>query len=80
MTAAHTAAHWDRPDCLHALLEAGADVSLRAKGAGTAAHVAVVRDNEASLQVVLPRIGLRPAWHGVAACTELGQVTWFQCH
>ena len=53
MTAAHTAAHWDRRDCLHALLVAGADVSLRAKGAGTAAHVAAARDNEACLQVLL---------------------------
>ena len=52
MTAAHTAAHWDRRDCLHALLVAGADVSLRAKGAGTAAHVAAARDNEACLQVL----------------------------
>ena len=41
-----------RRDCLHALLVAGADVSLRAKGAGTAAHVAAARDNEACLQVL----------------------------
>ena len=32
---------------------ADADVSLRAKGAGTAAHVAAARDNEACLQVLL---------------------------
>ena len=53
MTAAHMAAYWDNHECLHALLEAGSDVSLRAKGAGTAAHQAVARDSEASLQVLL---------------------------
>ena len=58
MTAAHMAAYWDRHECLHALLEAGADVSLRAKGAGTAAHQAVARDSEASLQVRV-RVGVR---------------------
>ena len=53
LTASHMAAHWDRSDCLHALLEAGADVSLQAKGAGTAAHIAAARDSEASLLVLL---------------------------
>jgi len=50
-TACHLAAHWGHSACLHALLEAGAQPSRLAKGAGTAAHVAASRDNHECLRV-----------------------------